>query len=164
MGKAVIHLEVLKPLLFETAIPVQWINKLSKGQSVVIKFNSNNQIQEVKGRITQIITPADPMTQQCTIKLQLPNSLDIPTGVFGQAQFTIKEQLLLTIPKQAVVTRVGIIGVFRLNKSKVIFTPIRLGKKYQNKQVVLSGLKHNEQIVISPSDDLTDGVIINYDH
>ncbi len=171
-GKPLIHLEVLKPLLFETAIPVQWINKLSKGQSVLIKLNLNyqskeSQAKEVKGSIIQIITPADPSTQQCTIKLQLPNSLNIPTGLFGQAQFILKKELVLTIPEQAIISRVGITGVFRVDTkknesdmNKIIFTPIRLGKKYQNQQVVLSGLNRDEQIIVSPSDKLNDEMII----
>ena len=163
-GKAVVHLEALKPLLFETSVPVQWINTLSKDQSVLIQFTLNNQVKKIKGSITQIITPADLSSQQCTIKLQLPNEVDIPTGLFGHAQFILKEEQVLTIPEQAIVTRVGITGVFRVDKNKVLFTPIRLGRKFQNKYVILSGLKNNESIILFPSDNLSDGIIIDYDH
>ncbi len=160
IGKVLLHLEVLKPLLFETAVPVQWINKLTKGQSIVIQFRLNNKIKEIVARITQIITLADHSTQQCTIKLQLPYVLNMPTGLFGQAQFILKEEFALTIPEQAVVSRVGITGVFLVDKNRIIFTPIRLGRKHQNRYVVLSGLKHNEQVLLAPSDNLTDGMFM----
>jgi len=164
IGKAVLHLEVLKPLLFETAVPVQWINKLTKGQSIVIQFRLNHKIKEIVASITQIITLADRTTQQCTIKLQLPNLSNMPTGLFGQAQFILKEELALTIPEQAVVSRVGITGVFLVDNNRIIFTPIRLGRKYQNRYLVLSGLKQNEQVLLAPSNYLTDGMLIRYDH
>ncbi len=164
-GKALIHLEVLKPILFETSVPVQWVKKLNNKQLIVIKFNLEHKSDEVIGRITQIITLADPSTQQCIIKLQLPDSLNIPTGLFGQAQFSLKEELVLIVPVQAVVTRVGITGVFRIDKgNRVVFTPVKIGRKYAQQQIILSGLNLNEQVVLSPSDNLQDGMNASYDN
>ena len=93
-GSPLLHLEVLTPLVFETTIPVQWINKLSTEQSVKIKLNH---FKEITASITQIISSADPITQKCTVKLELASSLNVPTGLLGQAQFIIDKELLVTI-------------------------------------------------------------------
>jgi RND family efflux transporter MFP subunit len=165
-GKSLMNLEVLTPILFETAIPVQWVDKITKEQSIAVKLNSITGInKEVNAPIAQIITSADPLTQQCTVKLQLPPSLKIPTGVFGKAKFVIKEELVLTIPEKSLVNRVGITGVFRIENSgsknnKIRFTLVRIGRKYQQQQVILSGLKLGEKVIKSPADKLRDGMTI----
>ncbi len=158
-GRPLLHLEVLTPLVFETTIPVQWINKLSTEQSVKIKLNH---FKEITARITQIISSADPITQKCTIKLELASSLNIPTGLLGQAQFIIDKELLLTIPEKALIKRVGITGVFRVDKDNLIwFTPVRYERKYNRQRVILSGLKAQDKIIVLPSELLRDGMIFS---
>ena len=158
LGSPLLHLEVLDPLVFETTIPVQWVTKLTTGQSINIKLNSM-----VTGTITQIINSADPITQKCIVKLELASSLNVPTGLFGQAQFVIDKELLLTIPDKALIKRVGITGVFRVDKDNLIwFTPVRYERKYNNQRVILSGLKAQDKVVISPSESLRDGLTISY--
>ncbi|NOQ79486.1 MAG: efflux RND transporter periplasmic adaptor subunit [Gammaproteobacteria bacterium] len=155
-GNPLIHLEVLDPVVFETTIPVQWITKLTIEQTIKIKLNH---IDEVTGTITQIINSADPITQKCTVKLELPSSLNVPTGLFGQAQFIIDKELLLAIPENSLVKRVGITGVFRVDKkNRVWFTPVRYGRKYSNQRVILAGLKAQDKVIVSPSEALRDGL------
>ncbi len=167
-GSPLLHLEVLLPLIFETTIPVQWVNKLSAKQIVKIKLNNSFEIMgnsannDISASITQIIKSADPVTQKCTIKLELASSLNIPTGLSGQAQFIIDKELLLTIPESALIKRVGISGVFQVGKDNLIwFTPVRYGRKYNNQRVILSGLNAEDKIIISPSELLRDGMTIS---
>ncbi len=157
-GKPLMNLEVLEPIIFETTIPVQWVTKLTTQQTIKVKLN-----YMITGTITQIISSADPITQKSTVKLELPSSLNIPTGLFGQAQFIIDNELLLTIPENALVKRVGITGVFRVDKKEQVwFTPVRYGRKYHNQRVILSGLKAQDKVIISPSEALRDGMSISY--
>ena len=166
-GSPLLHLEVLLPLIFETTIPIQWVNKLSTKQIVKIKLNDSFKIMgdspdnDISASITQIINSADPVTQKCTIKLELASSLNIPTGLSGQAQFVIDKELLLTIPESALIKRVGISGVFQVDKDNLIwFTPVRYGRKYNNQRVILSGLSAEDKIIISTSELLHDGMTI----
>ena len=161
-GTPLLHLEVLEPIVFETAIPVQWITKITKEQTINIKLNHIN--DEAIGTIIQIISSADPITQKCIVKLKLPSSLNIPTGLFGQAQFIINKELLLTIPEKALIKRVGITGVFRVDKENLIwFTPVRYGRKYGNQRVILSGLKVQNKVIVSPSEALRDGLQLTHE-
>lgn len=156
-GSPLLYLEVLDPVIFETAIPVQWLTKLTKEQTVKIKLNHIN--DEATGTITQIISSAEPITQKCAVKLELPLSLNVPTGLFGQAQFIIDEESLLTVPEKALVKRVGITGVFRVDKeNRIWFTPIRYGRGYNNQRVILAGLKAQDKVIVSPSEALRDGL------
>ena len=161
-GIPLLHMEVLEPVVFETAIPVQWVSKLTTGQIVKIKFH-NETINKTKGTITQIINSADPISQKCTVKLLLSSSLNLPTGLSGQTQFVIDKELLLTIPEKTLIKRVGITGVFRVDKDNLIwFTPVRYGRKYGNQRVILSGLKVQDKVIVSPSESLRDGQTISY--
>ena len=161
-GIPLLHMEVLEPVVFETAIPVQWVSKLTTGQTVKIKLH-NETINKTKGTITQIINSADPISQKCTVKLLLSSSLNLPTGLSGQTQFVIDKELLLTIPEKTLIKRVGITGVFRVDKDNLIwFTPVRYGRKYGNQRVILSGLKVQDKVIVSPSESLRDGQTISY--
>ena len=165
-GSPLLHLEVLHPLIFETTIPVQWVTKLTKEQTIKIKLNHSfvGRNDEVTGTITQIVYSADPITQKCMIKLELPSSLNIPTGLFGQAQFVIDKELLLTIPEKALVNRVGIKGVFRVDKeNRIWFTPVRYGRKYTNQRIILAGLKTQDKVIVSPSEVLRDGLQLTHE-
>ncbi|MBE9527283.1 MAG: hypothetical protein IME94_09960 [Proteobacteria bacterium] len=69
----------------------------------------------------------------------------------------------MTIPDKALVKRVGITGVFRVDKDNFIwFTPVRYERKYNHQRVILSGLKAQDKVVISPSESLRDGLTISY--
>ena len=168
-GSPLLYLEVLDPVIFETTIPVQWVTKLTKGQTIKIKLNhsfaarNDTLNKQITGTITQIINSADPITQKCTVKLELSSSLNIPTGLFGQAQFIIDKELLLTIPEKALVNRVGITGVFRVDKeNRVWFTPVRYGRKYTNQRIILAGLNAQDKVIISPSEALRDGLQLTH--
>lgn len=166
-GSPLLYLEVLNPVIFETTIPVQWVTKLTKEQTIKIKLNlsfagKSDDLNTIKGTITQIISSADPITQKSTVKLELPSTLNIPTGLFGQAQFIIDTELLLIIPENALVNRVGITGVFRVDKKEQVwFTPVRYGRKYKNQRVILAGLKAQDKVIASPSESLRDGWQLN---
>jgi RND family efflux transporter MFP subunit len=161
-GMPLLHLEVIEPVVFETAIPVQWLSKLTTGQTVKIQFNSKI-VNKTTGTITQIIKHADPVTQKCTLKLELPSSLNLITGLSGQAQFIINEELLLTVPEKTLIKKVGITGVFRVDKENLIwFTPVRYGRKHTNRRVILSGLSHQDKVIVLPSESLRDGQTISY--
>ena len=165
-GSPLLYLKVLDPLIFETTIPVQWVRKLTKEQTVKIKLNHSfvGRNDEVAGIIIQIISSADPITQKCTVKLELPSSLNIPFGLFGQAQFIIDKELLLTIPEKALVNRVGITGVFRVDKeNRIWFTPVRYGRKYTNQRIILAGLKAQDKVIVSPSEALRDGLQLTHE-
>ena len=169
-GSPLLYLEVLDPLIFETTIPVQWITRLTKEQTIKIKLNhsfigrSDTLNKKITGTIIQIISSADPITQKCTVKLELPSNLNIPTGLFGQAQFVIDKELLLTIPEKTLVKRVGITGVFRVDKENLIwFTPVRYGRKYGNQRVILSGLNVQDKVIVSPSETLRDGLQLTHE-
>ena len=169
-GSPLLYLEVLDPLIFETTIPVQWITRLTKEQTIKIKLNhsfigrSDTLNKKITGTIIQIISSADPITQKCTVKLELPSNLNIPTGLFGQAQFVIDKELLLTIPEKSLIKRVGITGVFRVDKGNLIwFTPVRYGRKYGNQRVILSGLNVQDKVIVSPSETLRDGLQLTHE-
>lgn len=158
-GIPLINLEAVSPIIFETSIPAHWVSKIHKDQQVNIKLYNTS--FETVATVRQMINSADPITQKCTVKLSLPPSLNVPTGLFGQAQFIIDKEPLLTIPEKALIDRVGISGVFLLDEqNRVWFMPVRYGRKYNNKRVILAGLEPDDKVVLSPSRKLRDGVPI----
>ncbi|KHD09208.1 hypothetical protein PN36_14935 [Candidatus Thiomargarita nelsonii] len=158
-GVPILRLEALQPLEFETVIPARWVNKLQRGQRIPIQFDGLP--EAVKGKITHIIHAAEPTTQTCKIKLTLPPKSKPLTGLFGRALFTVKTEQLLTIPKNTLIERAGIIGVYHVNKDKqAYFISVQLGRRWMQQRVILAGLNPEDIIVQTPIAQLRDGSYI----
>ena len=153
-GVPILRLEALQTLEFETAIPAQWVHSLLRGQSVPIQFDGLP--KAVNGKITHIIHAADPITQTCKIKLTLPATQ--LTGLFGKALFTVNTERLLTIPENALTERVGVTGVYQVDKQKkAYFVSVQLGRQWQQQRVILAGLNSGDIVVQTPPIQLHDG-------
>ena len=163
-GKQLLKLEVIKPILFETSVPVQWLHSLSLSQHVTIKLDTKtNGTDEITGQISHLVRSADPITQKCLVKIKINEPANLPSGLSGHALLKVTEESLLTIPEQALIKKLGISGVYRIDlKNQVWFTPVRYGRKHAGQQVILAGLHENDKVILSPSEWLRDGMTITH--
>ena len=57
------------------------------------------------------------------------------------------------------IKKAGVQGVFRLDMNqKALFTPVKIERSWKQYQLVLSGLKVGEKVVINPPTELRDGM------
>jgi RND family efflux transporter MFP subunit len=77
------------------------------------------------------------------------------TGVFPgmwlKVAFITGEESLLTVPRSAVVHRSEVSGVYVVNAEGVIsLRHVRLGRRFDDREVVLAGLHEGEQVALDP--------------
>ncbi len=159
IGKPLLQLEALQGLEFETALPVQWINKIHIGDNYSVKLHNIN--KPIIGKVSHIIRRANRVTQTCLIKLSLPEKNDLTVGLSGQINLIVAKEKHLLIPMSSLIKKAGVQGVFRVNKRhQAVFTPVKIERIWQEKRIVLSGLQAGERVVLNPPTHLRDGTVI----
>lgn len=104
------------------------------------------------GKVLQIVPAADPASRSFTVKVDLPQSPSLHSGLFGRAYFPRGKRESLVVPQTAVIDRGQMQGVFVLGPDRIAsLRYVTLGKAAANQQVeVLSGLQPGDMVVVSP--------------
>ncbi|MDQ7033225.1 MAG: efflux RND transporter periplasmic adaptor subunit [Desulfonauticus sp.] len=146
-------LEIIKPdyLWINTRFDQIHSQGLKPGlpATIVLRSHKNKKLQ---GHILRIEPLADAITEETLAKIvfkQTPNPLP-PVGELAEVTITLPSLTPAPIiPNAAIHYKNGQIGVWKVIKNKLYFTPVVLGKSDLKGQVqVLKGLKVGDNIVV----------------
>ena len=107
----------------------------------------------IEAKSVTIVPAADPRTHTTRIRLELPD--DVPgiyPGVFARAHFVIGKEPRLLVPREAIMRRSEVTGVYVLDANGLPqLRQVRLGAAGDAKAVeVLAGLKPGERVALDP--------------
>lgn len=155
-------LEVESPGAFQVTarIPETEISQIKRDSEVNVLIKSLN--TTVKGKVTEVSTSAKNTGGQYLVKIQLETSkAPLRSGMFATVQFPTEntnEMRALLIPKQALVNKGELSGVYTVSQSNTaILRWLRLGRTYGDQVEVLSGLNANESYIVSAEGKLFNG-------
>ena len=100
-----------------------------------------------------VVPSADPRTHTTRIRLELPEDVrDVYPGVFARAHFTTGRAPRLLAPREAVIQRSEVTGVYVIDDKGVAhLRQIRLGTAGDERSIeVLAGLKPGERVALDP--------------
>lgn len=125
--------------------------------------------RELTGRVAEIVPAADPASRTFTVKIDLPmeGGKDgarpiLRSGLYGKARFTVGRKQALLIPRQAIVERGQLIGVYVVDESRIArLRLIKPGKPYGDRLEVVAGLNEGERIVVENVGTISDGTRIS---
>lgn len=106
----------------------------------------------LEGKVAQIVPAADPASRSFTIKIELPKTANVHTGLFGRAYFLRGQRESLVVPQTALVDRGQLQGVYVLGDDKIAtLRYVTLGNHISDRQIeVLSGLQPGDTLVVNP--------------
>ena len=131
----------------QTNIPNSLFDNFLKMKKVPVKIEG----KEIYGNPEYIQKSEDPISHTHLVKIIIPKLAFVHPGEFAKVLIANKPIEAVTIPKNAVIKRGGIEGVFVLDKNNIAhFRMLRLGEMVNRRYIVLSGLKQGERIVINP--------------
>src|SRR5262249_42469485 len=127
------------------------------GQEVPILIDALG-LEELPGKVAQIVPAADPGSRSFLIKIDLPPDPRLRSGLFGRAQFSRGERPSLVVPAEAVLARGQLQGVFVLDRNQMAtLRYLTLGRTLGSGVEVLAGLEDGERIVARPGNLELDG-------
>src|ERR1019366_4158378 len=97
--------------------------------------------QAFAGKVVQIVPAADPASRTFTVKIELPPSAQLRSGLFGRARFPHGQRESVVIPQAAVISRGQLQARY-----------VTLGSASAQQVEVLSGLQAGDQVVAQPGD------------
>jgi RND family efflux transporter MFP subunit len=129
--------------------------RIRAGMDVTVFIEALN--REVKGKITEVVPSVDPASRSFLVKIAI-NGKGLRNGFYGKVSIPIGKRETLLVPKNAVIEKGQLIGVYTVDKdSVIIYRLVKTGKTYGEKVEILSGLNPGENIVVAGVDRAVDG-------
>lgn len=111
--------------------------------------------------VSEIIPSADPATRTTQVRLNLPASPRLRSGLFGRAWVPVGRRQAIQIPREAIVERGQLQGVYVVGQDNVArFRLVRTGETRRNATEILAGLSEGEQVVLADTERVSDGARI----
>ncbi len=139
-----------------SSVPERLAVKLAPGTKVSIRLDSLN--LTLPATVSEIVPSADAASHTLNAKIDLPASAGINTGLFGRLSVTTGTEPTIVIPASALLERKGLTGVYVVNEGGTAqFTLVTIGKRWDDRLQVLSGLQDGQRVVTTKVNNITAG-------
>ena len=164
-GQAVLVIQSLDWLFFNTSIPVELGDKIRVGQVAKIAIEGNNG-KDIQGSITNINPSADLQSRQITLKIRIENADHmLRPGLFGKINFeTDSKKVGVAVPKEAIKYTGTQATVAVVNKdNKIEMRNVATGVTDNKVIEITEGVQAGEKVVTVSYDPLKDGKDVKVD-
>jgi RND family efflux transporter MFP subunit len=132
--------------------------KLRVGMPVKVKIDALG--KETIGEIYEIVLSIDPMSRTFLIKVDLDDE-NLNTGLYGRVMVPIGKRETLLVAKESIVEKGQLVGVYVVDdRGSVSYRLVKLGRDFDGKSEVLSGLKSGERIIVDGVEKAVDGGVV----
>ena len=159
-GAPLLELEDVRQYRLEAVVDEVLVQRIKKGDKVPMLLDAIG-TGTLDGVVAELVPSADPSSRTFLVKIDLPPTPGIKSGMFGRASFNAGQKDTLVVPSAAVFDRGQLEGVYVVGEGGV--TSLRLvttGKRRGDKVEVLGGLDPGERIVVDGIDRVTDGCVV----
>jgi RND family efflux transporter MFP subunit len=151
-GVALLQIDRAGPLQLQAAVDESEIGSVRVGMKISLMINGAPN-GEVNGTVAEIVPAADPASHSFMVKIDLPSSASLHTGVYGTAEFAAGKRQAILAPSSAIVVRGSLSCVYVLDGNGIAqLRSIILGAVHGEFVEVLSGLSSSEKLVDLPGD------------
>jgi RND family efflux transporter MFP subunit len=155
-GATILTLESGRTLLFETFVAEGQVAAIAVGKPVEVRIDGLT--TPLKGTVSRVVPSGDPATRSYQVKIALPETVGLMPGMFGRAGFAIGESQAPVVPRQALVERGGLTGVFVVDgEGRAHFRWLRIGREWPDRVEVTAGLAADERFVAAATPALREG-------
>jgi RND family efflux transporter MFP subunit len=157
-GRPLLGLEKVGGHRIDIRLPEAYVSAVRPGQKTSVRIGETLQ-PPLEGIIDIVAPTADPDSRSFLIKVRLPLSGNLRSGMFARVEVTVGERQLMAIPSSAIVRQGQLTGLFLVTPENIArFRLIRTGRNMGDGKVeVLSGLLDGTRFVVNPSPELMDG-------
>jgi len=136
-------------------VPERLRSSISVGTAMQVEVPSLSRL--ITGQVVRIQPGSDSNSHSFEALLSLPDSQDLPSGLFVRSAYALSEEQVLLVPQAAVSIRGQLTGVFLEREGLLHFRLVRLGRKFGEYWEVLSGLQSGDRIVSENVNRVVDG-------
>ena len=129
------------------------------GDAVGVRLDNTTDAQDgwSEGRVVEMAR-VDPASHSFLVKIDLPKSSALRSGLFGRARFNGPPRRALTVPRSALLDRGQLTFVYVVDaEGSARLRPISPGASADDRVEVLAGVRDNDLVVTNPPPSLMDG-------
>ncbi len=154
-GKPLVELETTWAFRFEADIPEALIGHVQAGARLPVRVDAIGAALE--GVVSEVAPGGDPSSRTIHVKIDLPDTPGLRSGLFGRLTLPVSERTALCVPTNALVKRGQLDLVFVVADGKAQMRLVKPGKQLGDTIELLSGIESGELVVIEGAAALLDG-------
>ena len=141
----------------EATLPAASLKTLKKSMPVRVQLDALGE-RPLAGKVAEMEAGADPSSHTLKARIDLPKDPGVQSGMFGRAFFSQGEKQTLMLPREAIMTRGQLQGIYAVTEGSLLhWRVVTLGKAIGREVEVLSGLNDGEAVVLNPGAQELDG-------
>jgi RND family efflux transporter MFP subunit len=145
----------------ELLLPEHHIQAVQTGQSLNIGIPSQAGTPVITGTIKTIVPMADQASRSFTLKVELPETAVLRSGMFVRADIPLGETGMLLVPDSAQVFMGQLTGFFLVDDKGIArFRLMRTGRHFRDQVEVVSGMRSGDRYLLSPPPGVKNGTAI----
>jgi RND family efflux transporter MFP subunit len=151
-GMPLLQIDQAGALQLQTTVDESAIGAIHKGMKVQVTIDGAGPTA-LTGTIAEINAAADPASHSFLVKIDLPSSILLRSGMYATAEFPYGIRQAILIPRSVVVSRGSLTCVYVLDSRGIAqLRTVTLGATQGNLVEVLSGIAAGEKLVDAPAD------------
>jgi len=151
-GVPLLKIEQAGSLQLDASVDESAIGDVHKGMKVPVTIDGASSAS-LAGTVAEIVPAADPSSHSFLVKIDLPSSSLLRSGMYGTAKFPKGARQALLIPRSAVAARGSLSCAYVLDSQGIAqLRYLTLGAAQGELVEVLSGVSAGEKLVDAPSD------------
>ena len=136
----------------EVTVDESSLNLVKIGHDIPVSLDAYPD-ESFNGKVIQVFPSADALSRTFLVKIELPESATLRSGLSARANFSRGTRDIVVLPTSAVVDRGAMKAVYVVNPDHTTtLRYVTVGAAQQNHFEILSGVAAYETVVASPSD------------
>ncbi len=146
-------------LRLEATVAEGDLRSVSRGDKIPVIIDALGG-QPVNGIVSQILPAGDPRTHTFMVKVDLPKTVGLKTGMFGRFQLDKGEAQTMLVPSTAVVERGELTSLYVVGADQIArLRWVKVGRRFDKQVEILSGINESERVLAEGSRGI-DGAVV----
>jgi RND family efflux transporter MFP subunit len=163
-SRELFHLSATDKVRIYTAVPEIYLRSVHTGGEANVTLDEYPG-QTFHGTVVRSTDAIDPVTRTLTVEVDVdnPDGKLLP-GAYAFVHLSLPESAhtaSVTVPSEAVIFRKEGLRIAVVRNGSAELVPITIGRDYGTKVEVLSGLAPADEVILDPSDSLTNGTAVH---
>jgi RND family efflux transporter MFP subunit len=163
-SRELFHLSATEKVRIFTAVPEIYLRSVQTGGAANVTLDEYPG-QTFHGTVVRSTDTIDPVTRTLTVEVDVDNpDAKLLPGAYAFVHLSLPESAhsaSVTVPSETVIFRKEDLRVAGVRNGLAKLVPITIGRDYGTGVEVLSGLAPSDEVILDPSDSLTNGAAVH---
>jgi RND family efflux transporter MFP subunit len=147
-GQPLLQMEDSQQLRLEATVAEGDLKSVSLGDKIPILIDALG-VQALRGVVSQILPAGDPQTHTFIVKVDLPLTPGLKSGMFGRLQLNKGVTQTMLVPASALVERGDLTSVFVVGADQIgRLRWVKVGRRFDKQSEILSGLNVGDRVLL----------------